>query len=321
MSLETLLPLLEDQSSPLPSKEIAALSNMDGDGRQRFLETWRRLSIQRRRGLIDLLGEISEDNVEYDFDSVFLIGLLDDDVQVRADSIKALWEYEGDDLVTLLLRLLQDPEALVRAEAALGLGRFLMRAELDGRDDPRLGEMEAALRASAYDPTELVDVRGRAVEALGCRAHEWVRDLIEESYSSGERRLQISAVHAMGRSAELDWLPTIMEEMHSDDPEMRFEAATAAGTIAEEEAIGDLAELTQDDDAEVQEAAIASLGQIGGPEARDVLHSVAAASSDERVLEAVSDALAEADFLEDPMTLKQYLDRSVAEDSEEDDDE
>jgi HEAT repeat protein len=125
----------------------------------------------------------------------------------------------------------------------------------------------------------------------------------------------------MGRSAELDWLPTIMEEMHSDDPEMRFEAATAAGTIAEEEAIGDLAELTQDDDAEVQEAAIASLGQIGGPEARDVLHSVAAASSDERVLEAVSDALAEADFLEDPMTLKQYLDRSVAEDSEEDDDE
>ena len=39
----------------------------------------------------------------------------------------------------------------------------------------------------------------------------------------------ISAVHAMGRSADPDWLPTIIEEMHSDDSEMRFEAATAAG--------------------------------------------------------------------------------------------
>jgi HEAT repeat protein len=148
-----------------------------------------------------------------------------------------------------------------------------------------------------------------------------VRDLIDDAYASGERRLQISAIHAMGRSADEGWLPTVIEEMHSEDPEMRFEAAQAAGELAEEDVIPELAALTQDEDAEVQEAAIAALGHIGGTAARAVLHSVAAESSDERVLESVSDALSEADFVEDPLGVKLYLDRSVAEDREEDDDE
>jgi HEAT repeat protein len=250
-----------------------------------------------------------------------MIGLLDDDVQVRAGSVRALWEYEGADLIAVLLRLLRDPEAIVRGEAALGLGRFHLRAELMAHDDARIREVEAALRAAAHDLAELPEVRGRAIEALGVRGHDWVRDLIEEAYSSGERRLQISAVHAMGRNADLDWLPTILEEMHSEDAEMRFEAATAAGGIADEEAIQELSTLTIDEDAEVQEAAIAALGQIGGPAARSVLLAVASESKDDRILESVRDALAEADFVEDPLGVKLYLDSSVAEDTEDEDDE
>jgi HEAT repeat protein len=320
VSLETLLPQLETDA-PLSAVELASLSDLGGDERDQFLDVWRGLSIQRRRTVVDTLAELSEDNVEYDFSAVFLIGLLDDDVQVRADSIKALWEYEDDELIGMLLRLLRDPEALVRAEAALGLGRFLLRAELLGDESERLTETEEALRGVVYDDAELAEVRGRAIEALGVRSYEWVRDMIEEAYSSGERRLQISAVHAMGRNADTDWLPTVIEEMHSDDGEMRFEAATAAGGIADEDAIPDLAQLANDEDAEVQEAAIAALGQIGGPAARDVLQSIAAGSDDERILEAVTDAMTEADFAEDPMALKLYLDQSVADDRDEDDEE
>ena len=72
-------------------------------------------------------------------------------------------------------------------------------------------------------------MRGRALEALGVRGKDWVHELIEEAYGSGDRRLTISAVHAMGRNADLAWLPMIIDEMESDDAEMRFEAATAAG--------------------------------------------------------------------------------------------
>jgi HEAT repeat protein len=314
LSLDTLLPKLEKDEEPLSAGELSGLSSIDRGDHERFLEVWRRLSIQRRRSIVDRLGDIVEDNVELDFSRVFLAGLFDDDVQVRAESIKALWEYDGEDLAPILLRLLGDSEALVRSEAALALGRFLLRAELDDAVDPGTMEVESALRALYGDERELVDVRGRALEALGARSHEWVRQLIDDAYAGAERRLQLSAVHAMGRSADLEWLPAIMEEMHSDESEMRFEAAMAAGSLGDEEPIAGLAELADDDDAEVQEAAIAALGEIGGPAARAVLHQIAADTADERILEAVSEALAQADFMDDPMSMAVNIGRSVAED-------
>lgn len=321
MTLETLLAKLPESDYKPSARELVGLSAIDAAAQRRFLEVWRALSIQRRRDLIDRLVVLAEDNVEYDFNSVFMAGLLDDDVQVRTESIKALWDYEEPDLARVLLRLLKDPEAMVRAESALGLGRYLLRAELLEREIDVIPEIETALRVVANDELELPEVRGRAIEALGVRGHQWVRDLIEDAYASGERRLQISAVHAMGRSADPDWLPAIVEEMHNEDPEMRFEAAQAAGELGEDDIIPELSALTQDEDAEVQEAAIAALGHIGGPAARSVLHSVASETSDDRVLESVTDALSEADFVEDPLGVKLYLDRSVAEDREEDDEE
>ena len=321
MSLETLLPSLGNPEKLPHATDLIALSNLGGDDLTRFLGVWGGLSIQRRRDVVDALADLIEDNVELDFTSVFMAGLTDSDVQVRADSIKALWEYEDDDLVKPLLALLGDPEALVRGEAALGLGRALMRMELLDRDDALAQEIEEALRGVVHNESELTEVRGRALEAVGVRGKEWVTDLIDEAYASGDRRLSLSAVHAMGRNADLNWMPTIIEEMGSEDGEMRFEAATAAGALGDEEAIPHLAEITGDDDSEVQEAAIASLGLIGGPSARSVLHAVAAEYRDERVLDAVSEALAEADFAEDPLGFKLYLDDSVAEDASEDDDE
>ncbi len=227
MSLDTLLPRLDDPAHAPPASELAALTALQGDDRERFIAVWRALSIQRRRDIIDLLSDLAEDNVELDFNSVFLIGLSDDDVQVRAEAVKALWEYEEAELPPILIRLLRDPEAMVRAEAALALGRFLLRAELDGTGGAGAGEIERALRAIARDNAELAEVRGRALEALGVRGDGWVRDLIEEAYESGDRRLMISAVHAMGRSADPAWLPIIIDETQSDDAEMRFEAARA----------------------------------------------------------------------------------------------
>jgi HEAT repeat protein len=217
-----------------------------------------------------------------------------------------------------LLRLLDDPEALVRGEAALGLGRLLLRAELDDRDDPRTREIEEKLRGMAYDEQEIAEVRGRAIEAVGARSHGWVTDLIDEAYGSGDRRLRISAVHAMGRNADAQWLPSLLEEMESDDAELRFEAATAAGSIGDEEAIPALAGLTEDEDVEVQEAAIGALGQIGGPAARSVLQGLAEEQRDERVLTAVSDALAEADFADDPLGVRVQIGGADADEDDED---
>ncbi len=116
MSLDTLLPRLENNDEPLKATELINLSRLQGPDLERFLETWRRTSIQRRRNVIDQLADLAEDEVDVDFNRIFLTGLFDADVQVRADSIKALWEYEDENLIEVLLRLLHDPEAMVRAD-------------------------------------------------------------------------------------------------------------------------------------------------------------------------------------------------------------
>ena len=321
MSLDTLISALQDPEHAPVATSLAQLSALADDDLARFTGVFRSLSIQRRREVIDILADLTEDNVEFAFDRVFFLGFEDPDVQVRSQSIKALWEYKGDDLARRLIQMLNDLEALVRGEAALALGLYLTRAELNDADDPIAPEIEEALRSVYYDESQLVEVRGRALEALGIRSHEWVHDLINDAYGSGDRRLSISAVHAMGRSADPDWLPVLFDEMVSEDAEMRFEAATAAGEMGDEEAVPQLAELASDEDAEVQEAAIAALGQIGGPASKSVLQSLATEYDDERILDAVTEALATADFLDDPMAFKLYLDRNAADDGEEGEDE
>jgi HEAT repeat protein len=307
---------LQDEQAP-PATSLAYLSSAPDDEFARFSSLFPTLSIQRRRDVIDILGDLTEDNVELTFEPVFILGLDDPDVQVRSESIRALWDFDDAAFARKLMGMLDDAEALVRGAAALGLGHFMMRAELSDEDTSLTNEIEAALRGLYYDDSQLDEVRGRALESVGVRSHDWVAEMIGHAYESGNSRLKISAVHAMGRSADPAWLPTIYDEMLSEDSEMRFEAATAAGEIGDEEAVDSLSELTADDDPEVQEAAIAALGAIGGEAVKSVLQSLATEHDDERVQEAVADALATAEFLDDPMAFKMFLDRQDADDLEE----
>jgi HEAT repeat protein len=318
VSLDAVIDALQDPEVAPPATSLALLSGADDTDFARFVEIFPALSIQRRREVIDALADLAEDTIELTFDRVFLLGLADPDVQVRAQSIKALWENESSEVARRFIALLEDEEALVRGEAALGLGLYLTRAELGEGDEALSEEIEEALRAVYYDEAQLVEVRGRALEAVGVRSKEWVHDLIDDAYGSGDRRLAISAVHAMGRSADPEWLPILFDEMVSEDSEMRFEAATAAGELGDDEAVPNLADLAADEDAEVQEAAIAALGAIGGAAAKDVLQSLASEYDDERVLEAVTEALMQADFLDDPMAFKLHLDRASADHDDED---
>ena len=316
MSIETVITALQDEQAP-PATSLAYLSNAPEDEFAQFVSIFATLSIQRRREVIDILADLTEDNVEFTFEPVFLLGLDDPDVQVRSQSIRALWDYDDNDLAQKLVGLLEDEEALVRGEAALGLGHFMMRAELSDEDSGQTNQIESALRGLYYDESQLVEVRGRALEAVGVRSHDWVTEMINDAYGSGDRRLQISAVHAMGRSADPQWLETLFDETMSEDSEMRFEAATALGEMGDEEAVSTLTDLTADEDAEVQEAAITALGAIGGSAAKEVLQSLLSEYDDERVLEVVADALTTADFLDDPMAFKSYLDRAAADTGEE----
>jgi len=301
-SFQDYLAELKDDGQPVKAARLSRLTQLGEEERLLFLKAWSTFSPKRRRQVIRLLVDMAEDNVELNFDDIFLPSLSDSDAQVRADAIRGLWEYENRDLIEPLIQLLSaDGDVDVRAEAALALGRFVLQWEFGALRDRYFHRVEGVLRQALDNGEEEMEVRARALEALGACSLPWVRQAIREAYADDDRRLRVSAVHAMGRNCDPNWLPILFEELSSGDPEMRFEAALACGSLADEAAVPRLTPLLDDQDAEVQAATIAALGEIGGREAKAALMRYLDHPS-RIVRDAVREALSLADFDEDPFS-------------------
>jgi len=295
---------LADASTRLKVAELARLSGLNPEQEAAFSAAWPDIDVTRRREVVQELQELLDDNVEFDFDAVFMRGLDDEDAKVRLASVRGSWEHEGPDFIARLVQMMQrDEDAGVRAESALGLGRFVLRFE-DGRLRERhFREAEAGLRELLSNAAEIDEVRARALEAIGAHDDTWVRQAISEAYESGMRRMKVAAVHAMGRSCEPRWLPLLFRELANEEPEVRYEAATALGSLGAEGAVPHLVRSLSDSDQEVRDAAITALGEIGGLDARNALAELVREGSP-AVKEAALSALAEIDFEEDPLSYK-----------------
>ena len=302
MSLEDILRELNEPDTDLAATKLTELSGLDQGKRALVEQAWPEIILQRRTDLIEKLIELAEDSVELNFDAVFFIGQNDRDPEVRKLSVRGLWENEQKSTLDGLLDLLANDDApVVRAEAALALGRFVLQLEMDELKEDDIARVENALHSVIEDDTEEVEVRGRALESIGARSEEWVTDLIDQAFDSGERRLRLSATHAMGRSCDSVWLPMLYSEMESDDAEMRFEVAGAIGMIADETSIPYLLSFLEDEDTEVRAVSVAALGEIGGDTAKGALEDVAA-GEDAALRDLALEALSEAEFVEDPMS-------------------
>lgn len=301
MSLEDFVRDLVDPSQQVAASKLTQLSSLDPEQAKIVEAAWPEIGLQQRQQLVEELTGLTEDNIELNFDAAFQIALADRDQEVRKLAIRGLWENERRETFDGLLRLLaEDAAAAVRAEAALALGRFVLKAEmgtLKSADAERLGN---ALHAVIEDDAEEVEVRGRALESIGAHSETWVTDLIEAAFEGADRRLRISAAHAMGRSCDPAWLPRLFDELENDDAEMRFEATGAIGLIADESAVTHLLPLLHDEDGEVQGVAIGALGEIGGDAAKEALEDLLA-EGDSALGELARDALSELEFGEDPL--------------------
>jgi len=304
VTLETYLRELVDAARPLGVARLISLSDLAPDEVSLFEDAWRATDVRRRRQVVDRLIELAEDNVELNFDAVFRVSLCDSDAEVRRSGVRGLWEYGGRDLIPALVALmLRDVDEGVRAEAAQALGCYALRAELGEVRKSDAATVDDALRRTIADTGQATEVRARAVEAVGVRSQPWVTEIIEQAYHSGQQRLRVSALHAMGRSCDARWLSTLAHELKSENAEIRYEVATACGSLGEEEAVPYLLPLLDDDDAQVQEAVMQALGRIGGQEAKQALEECLA-HSDERVRDAALAALSEVDIGEDPLAFK-----------------
>jgi HEAT repeat protein len=261
-----------------------------------FAAFWATQEVEARRAIITHLCESSEDAFELEFHDLFRFCLDDADAIVRQHAVRGLWEYQEADLVAPLLRLLtEDPDISVRTAAATALGGFLYLAECDELPTEQGTAIREALEAIALDHKQPIEVVRHAIESLAHISDERIRGLIDWAYEHGDELLRVSAVFAMGRSAEIAWSDTVLAELTSPSTAVRYEAVRACGEIQIKRAVPPLIALTESSDSATRLAAIWSLGQIGGEPARRKLERLAK-SKDEDIALAAEEAITELEF-------------------------
>lgn len=280
------------------------LSNMNKEMLNSFKVIWPTITPQRRRDVMQELVEISEANFEVNFDPIFLLGLADEDAEVRAAAINGLWEDENPALIGPFIHLLRtDEAAVVRAAAATGLGRFVYLGEIEKIHQEQSTLAEDALLETIRLGGEDLDVRRRAIESIAYSSRSGVAQIIENAYYDENEKMQVSAIFAMGRSADSHWRSQVIAELENDNSEIRFEAARACGELEAGEAVGMLVQLIDEDpDLQVQEMAIWALGRIGGREAREALE-ICVESENEALAQAAEEALDEINLFSDSLAL------------------
>jgi HEAT repeat protein len=295
---------MADINKTLVNSHLADLSHLNPDDVKYYSQAWKTIELKRRREIITRLIELATDSVELNYDSIFKSCLVDPDADIRSEAINGLWENEDPSLISYFINLLNtDLSEKVQASAAMALGRFALMAEL-GSITPRYGTLVGQVLLNVTnDNSKPIEVRRRALEAAATLSIQQVKIAIKSSYENRDERLRISAVYAMGRNCDLDWLPTLIKELNNSDAEIRYEAVCACGEIGNEDTIQYLLPVANDNDIDVRLAVIQTLGKIGGNESKQFLQKNAN-DPNEAVREAIEQALNEIS-VQDDMTLLQ----------------
>jgi HEAT repeat protein len=303
-SFEEQLAILADDDQSLNVRLLKAFSNLLPEQQYQFENAWNTFSVERRREVETAMVELAEEDVEQDYNLLFLFMLRDEDEEVRETAIEGLWEYEERDFLKELLRLVEsDPSEKVREKATIGLSRFALLAELGKLPARWKTQVQDTLLALSANSSNPLNVRRRAVEGLGYFSNdERVQEFITRSYHSDDELIKASALVAMGRTVDKRWIPEIGKELSNESPALRYEAARAAGELGSLELVTPLIELTRDHDPEVRLASIWALGQVGGQEASRTLKALSNSES-ETVREAAKEALSEIAYSKNPLNV------------------
>lgn len=292
-TLEELLTGLDEGDTSIKAALVYRLSDLSAADISVVKYAWQSIPVERRRFLFSRLAEASETNFEVDFTAISLFALDDEDPEVRAHAIGALWFNHDIETMRRFISILESDESTdVRAAAADALGRFVLGAELGDLPEAVGKVAEDALLAAIHREDELLIVQRRSLESLAYSGREEVPDLILSAHEHNDVEMQATAIFAMGRSADDRWRRYVVEGLDSGAPQIRYEAARAVGELGIATAVPRLMRLAEENfDREIQEAAIWSLGEISGTEAQNGLFRLAERARDEELLESIEDAI------------------------------
>lgn len=282
ISVSELLHKLAKTPQSVTVHDLLAFSDITRQDGELVRNQWPQLPVDLRRQIVHALNEIAMEDLQYSLGGFLRLLLRDSDAEVRRSAIEGLWEEDEANLAGPLLHLMQhDEEPEVQAAAAEVLGNYVLAGELDELEPALAMRIEQALLETVEDKTQPLIVQCRALESLAYSSENGLRQLIEDAYYSQYDEMRISALRAMGRSADTHWRSLASAELQSPEPELRAEAAIACGELETKSAVPDLIDLLADEESIVRHSAILALGRIGGNSARQALRAIAANGEDD----------------------------------------
>ncbi len=298
-----LIEALLDESTPFSPRYLNRLSDLEPDDTSALAEIWPKISLRRCQALLEDLEEIHLADDLLCFEEVGRVALKDNEPGVRRRALQILREYELVDLLPTFVDMSQhDPDADVRAASAEGLATYVYMGEVEDISPKKLQQVEEyLLRLISSSDTTLV--RRRALEAMGFSSRKEVVKLIEQTYASPDVDWLVTALVAMGRSANPRWNPQVLKMLTHKRPAVRAEAASAAGELEIKAAVPTLLELLEDVDLDVRMASIWALSQVGGEGVRSALESLLEATEDDDEANQIDNALENLDFTEEMRNL------------------
>ncbi len=302
----------------VPVHLVFRLSDMSPGDFEQFRRDWSEVSEDRRAALVRHMADIAEENYLVDFTPVFAYLFDDTYPSVRQAALDGVWDATGTNLIRPIVAMLQnDAHVGVRAAAARALAHYVLLAEWGQISAGAVAPVVDALLAEYDRPNAPLEVKRAALEAVASSNHPRVPDLIQDAYDDAPNDLQLSALFAMGLTADRRWLTILDDEMQSPSADFRAEAARAAGGLGSADSIDALEGLLSDEDIEVATAAVYALGQIGGDRATELLSRLAEDPDYEELYDVIDEALEEMDWLEGGFDLL-ALDEDDLEDNDDD---
>jgi HEAT repeat protein len=294
-----LITALLDESAPFSPRYLNRLSDLEPIESASLSENWPKISIRRREALLEDLEEIHLADDLLSFEEVARIALKDSAPGVRRRAINILREYELVDLLHTFVHMSEhDPDADVRAASTAALASFIYMGEVEDISPKKLLQVEECL-LRLVNGSDTTLVRRRALEALGFSSRKEVVPLIEKAYASPDSDWLVTALFAMGRSANPRWNQQVLNMLTHKRPSVRAEAASAAGELEIKAAVPRLLDLLDDVDHDVRMASIWSLSQIGGEGVRAALENMLETTDNDAESEQIDNALENLDFTEE----------------------
>lgn len=302
LPFEEVIQALLDKEQVLDPIFLYRLSDINHDDLSALSQIWRDIHLERRKGMIEDLEQLTDTNTLLSFEPVFRLALKDEDEQVRFFATRAIEVFDTDDLIPFFLTVLKEERSVdLRAVTASVLGKYIYRGELDKITKDQQSEIEDHL-LNVLENDEPQEVQLRALEAISFSSRAEVRDQILKAYRSEHEDWIASALFAMGRSYDHDYCDKVVDKLQHTSPKIRLEAVRACGELTIEDSVPIILDLLHDLP-EIRGAAIWTLSQIGGEDVGPAIRGLLDDEITPEEEELVQQALERLDFLEDGVDL------------------